>query len=103
VEPGTLSVRIELDGHEPYVDDHVVVGAGQTLRLRATLQEAMASLVVITDPPGIEATLDGVPLGATPVHAAKLAPRHGGHLLLVKTGFITATVPIDLAPGKTTK
>ena len=103
VPPGTIPVRIELAGHEPYVDDHVVVGEGQTMVLRATLSPALARLTVITDPPAAQVSLDGVDLGVTPTRTAKLTPRKGARLTLAKDGFISVTVPVDLEAGQDTR
>lgn len=103
VPPGTISVRIELPGHEPYVEDHLVVAAGQTLRLRATLAPAQARLVLVTDPPGARVILDGVALGATPLTADRLMPRTGARLSVSKPGFATQAFSIELPAGRETR
>ncbi len=103
VPAGTIPVRIELADHEPYIDDRVVVGAGQTLRLRATLAPALARLVVVTEPAGVEAWLDGVALGLTPTSTGRLTPRSGARLVLSKPGHVSLTFPIDLVSARATR
>jgi hypothetical protein len=102
VPAGTLAVRIELADHEPYVDDRLVVSAGQTLRLRATLAPALARIMLVTDPPGAKVVLDGVTLGVTPLSADRLMPRHGARVTLTKPGFASQTFPVDLTAARET-
>ncbi|MEZ4403397.1 MAG: serine/threonine-protein kinase [Kofleriaceae bacterium] len=95
-----LALRLELDGYRPYVEDRVVIDGGQTLRLRAAMVRAGARLVVTSDPPGAEVTIDGQAAGTTPLTIDDLVP-HPTRVGLSKAGYLATTATADLAAGRT--
>ena len=97
---GAAPLRLELAGHEPYVDERVRVEPGQTLRLHLTLTPARARLAVETDPPEVDVELDGETLGKTPLVRRDLAPRKHARLRLTRTGYVPVTVPVELLGGE---
>lgn len=100
IVPGAAPLRLELAGYEPYVDDHVRVEPGQTLRLHLTLTPARARLAVETEPTEVEVELDGEVIGETPLARKDLRPRKHARLRLSKTGFVPQTVTVELIGGE---
>ena len=90
-----LALRLELAGFRPYLDDHVTIAGGKTLQLRTVMVAAGARLVVTSDPPGADVTIDGVKAGITPLTVDDLAP-HVARVGLARTGFLPATASVEL-------
>ncbi|MBK9032689.1 MAG: serine/threonine protein kinase [Myxococcales bacterium] len=100
VRAGTpLPLRLELDGYRPYVDDRVEVAAGQTLRIRAAMVVAGARLIVRTEPPGAEVTLDGADVGVTPLTLDDV-PAHTARIGLSRAGSVATTATVELRAGR---
>jgi hypothetical protein len=97
-----LRLELELARYQPYVDDAITVGPGEVVRIRAPLVPALASLVVTSEPPGAQVTLDGRRLGETPLERRDLEPRPRGQLSVSKDGFAPVTGPVALSFGETT-
>ncbi len=91
-----LRVRLELPGYRPYVDDGVVVQAGQVLRIVARMQRARASLRIETDPPGATVELGGKVIGETPLVRDDLAPAGKTTLIINKPGFQPIRLAVEL-------
>jgi serine/threonine protein kinase len=90
-------VRLELAGYRAYVDDGVVVQAGQVVRIVARMVPARASLRVDTEPPGATVELGGRVIGETPLVRDDLPPGGKTSLTITKPGFEPVKVPVELA------
>ncbi|MFH1176940.1 MAG: protein kinase [Acidobacteriota bacterium] len=75
-------------------------GAGARPPTPPPTPEATGNLVIASDPPGARASLDGRPLGATPLGPVPVAP--GEHLIrLEAAGFVAEEHRIEIAGGAT--
>jgi len=72
---GTHQVVISKDGYAEYPRP-VSVEAGKTATINAVLSEATGEVMVITSPPGLQVSMDGKALGASPVHITLPAGSH---------------------------
>ncbi len=96
--PGTHIVIVKAKG---YFGKKVIVDvpADSTVSL-AVLLVAPAHLVVISDPPGATALVDGKEIGATPCDNPRLKP--GDHAVKIdKAGFLLSEKRVSLTEGKT--
>ena len=73
---------------------------GQTYRKLLLAQ--LATLAVECTEPGAQVTLDGQPLFTAPGSITKLVTPGRHQIVASKPGFLTATVPLALDPGKLT-
>jgi len=80
--PGKHAARVEAEGYDPFVTE-VDIKEQQTMLINAALAQTDNSgrLLVETDVPGAQVSIDGMPVGKTPVDAVKLSP--GTHALTV--------------------
>ena len=98
VTPGPHRVRIVRRGYKPW---HQLVETDKVRQLRPTLQkEALATLVVESDPEGAEVFLDGERRGLTPLELKNIEA--GTHVVLVAKQPVYAGVSrrVELAPGQ---
>ncbi len=100
VPAGKRKIHLELSGYKP-IDYEIEVKAGERLVDRQSFIAAPAKLEVKTEPLGATVTLDGRPLGPTPVSRDNLAAAKGQKLVLSKSGYETLAFTIDLEAGKT--
>jgi len=97
IEPGTYTIRAELEGCEPQ-SSSVEIGRAETKVVDLQMVRNCGSLELVTDPPGVKVTVDGQDKGLTEAGAAE-APSQvmkvdmlpvGSHKLqLSKKGFFT--------------
>ncbi len=101
VPEGEHTVEIRPNGMEPFRKT-VLVRAGQRAVVTASLRPAPAptgSLRVLTDPPGATVSVDGEPVGASPVTKEGLAP--GEHIVeATLRGHQTARETIQVESGQ---
>ena len=71
LEPGTYTIRVVKEGHEPFQQDVRIV-AGESARVRAALKKIAAILRVDSDIPGATVFLDRDYLGTTPLEAPEI-------------------------------
>jgi len=93
-QPNTI--RLELEGYEPWEEQAVIVPLGETFRIRPRLAALVASLSVITHPDGAEVFVDDERLGVTPLERADLRPGKGRLLTVRKEGYRSLSMRIDL-------
>jgi hypothetical protein len=92
-------LELRLAGHRPF-DGDVVVRAGERLRYERPLEPMHASLRVATEPAGAQVSLDGKPLGVSPLSLAGLPADGATHTLrLERDGFLPVDVPVQLGDG----
>ena len=95
-----LTVTVEAAGFERYVDDRVVVPAGQVVRVRAQLVVARAHLHVTSAPTGATVLLDGRVLGKTPLTRDDLEPHPGAVIEVARPQFQSMVTRVDLVAGR---
>ena len=101
VSPGVkIHVRIEAPGYAAY-DRDVVPRARETTRIDQTLQPAPATLHVESTPAGAQVSLEGKPLGDTPLTSTGLAATAGAAVVIAHPGYETVRVKVDLIAGET--
>jgi len=93
-------VKLELAGHQPYVDDRVVVEGGRTVRVRAILATARARLRVTSEPAGATVYLGERAVGETPLSLDDLDPALGVEVALVRAGHERVVAKVDLVAGE---
>jgi hypothetical protein len=98
VGPGTHELRILAEGRDPVVRS-VTVESGRTAVVRLRLGGARATLAIASAVEGARATLDGEPLGTTPVERRIEAGEHT--LRLTAPGREPLERTIDLEAGET--
>jgi tRNA A-37 threonylcarbamoyl transferase component Bud32 len=90
---------LRLAGFRSFHGD-VTVRNGERLRYDRSLEAARASLRVVTTPPAAEVTLDGKPIGPSPLEVGDLLVDGAPHSLhLAKEGFRGLDVPLALEAG----
>ncbi len=109
VGPGTHELRILTEGRDPVVRS-VTVESGRTAVVRLRLGGPQATLAIATAVEGARATLDGEPLGATPLEERVEAGEHTlrlsapGHEPLERTIALeageTLRLDLDLEPAR---
>ena len=102
VPSGIAKIHLELDGYLP-IDYDLSVPKGETVVDRPVFTPAPATLVVATEPPGVQVTLGGRGLGPTPLTRDNLTAEKGVTLSLTKSGFESLSFKVDLERGKTLK
>ncbi len=97
-----LSLVIERPGNrtEHRVIDPKDVSAAVMLRYEVKLDAAPATVAVTTTPAGAHVTLDGKPLGDTPLSAIEVIAKKQAELMVAKAEFEPIHLRIDLEPGK---
>jgi hypothetical protein len=100
VPAGTWKIHLELEGYLP-IDYEIKMTAGETVVDRQRFTPAPATLVVTTEPPGVQVTLGGRGLGATPLTRENLTAEKGVTLSLTKAGYEPLSFKVDLERGKT--
>ncbi len=100
VPPGKHKVHLELAGYKS-IEYDIEVRAGERLVDRQRFVVAPAKLEVKTEPAGVTVSLEGRPLGQTPIVKDGLVAAKGQRLSLSKSGFETQAFAIDLEAGKT--
>ncbi|MBA3393082.1 MAG: serine/threonine protein kinase [Deltaproteobacteria bacterium] len=103
--PGNTKMHLHLEraGYQPFDDSDISVPPGERLRVRGVWNAAPARLAVVTEPAGVQITLDGRVLGDAPKTFDDLAPAVGAQLALAKPGFQPITRRVDLVAGQTTE
>jgi len=100
VPAGTWKIHLELDGYLP-IDYEIKLAAGATVVDRQRFTPAPATLVVTTEPVGVQVTLGGRSLGTTPLTRDNLTAEKGVTLSLTKSGFEPLSFKVELERGKT--
>jgi len=104
IKPGAYTLRVELEGHEPW-EDRVEVQAGETTFAVADLPERVyerpptpGRLVVSVDPPGARVLLDGELVGTSPVPDLEVA--EGTHEVRIeRKGYLPETHTVEVSRG----
>jgi len=97
VGPGTVEVSVEAPGYEPW-SGPVEVMPGEVSRVEVVLEALPGRLAVAALPAGASVTLDGEPMGLTPLPASPVRP--GRHLVaLAKEGYEPALREVEVLPG----
>jgi serine/threonine protein kinase len=94
-----VAVRLELAGYVAF-ENIYKPPPNKELAIQPLLTVAPALLHVETTPPGAQVTLEGVPLGVTPLNKS-MAAGSGEDLTLVHPGYETAKLKVDLIAGQT--
>jgi len=102
VPAGTWQIHLELEGYLP-IDYEITLAAGQDRVDSRVFRPAPATLVVTTEPVGVQVTLGGRSLGSTPLTKDNLTAEKGVTLSLTKAGFESMSFKVDLERGKTLK
>lgn len=98
VTPGAHQVSVTRPGFAPF-SKRVVVRMGDRARVSAELQAVSGVLTVRSEPPGAQVSLDGAPLGVTPL--AQRAVKPGSYeLRLHAPGFMDDVARIELRAGR---
>jgi len=97
-----LVLRLELAGFRVYTDEQVAVAAGKTLQLRTVMLAAGARLVITSEPPGADVTIDGARVGVTPLTLDDQPP-HQARIGLSRAGFVTVNTTVTLSAGREAK
>jgi serine/threonine protein kinase len=95
-----VTIRLEAPGHDPYVDDRVLVEAGAIVRVRAALVASRATLKVRSVPSAASVRVAGRVVGKTPLDLRELEARTGVDVELSLPGFVAQSVRVDLRPGE---
>ena len=96
-----VRVKLELAGYTTYEGEYEVK-PNTIVVVHEKLAAAPAQLVVDTTPTGATVTLDGQPVGLTPLDRALPAHAHA-QLVLAKVGFEPQKLEVDLAAGLATR
>lgn len=100
ISPGTHELAVTRPGFAPY-HRRFVVRRGKHLILSATLQPVSGVLAVRSEPPGADVSVDGEPVGKTPVTGRELKP--GNYELRVHApGFMEDVSRIAMRAGEET-
>ncbi len=102
VPAGTWKIHLELEGYLP-IDYDIKLAAGETVVDRQRFTPAPATLVVTTEPVGVQVTLGGRSLGSTPLTKDDLTAEKGVTLSLTKPGFESLSFKVELERGETLK
>jgi serine/threonine-protein kinase len=98
---GDHEVKLELPGYEPKTQK-VAVTEGAQAELKVTLSRpapTLGSAEIVSNPPGASVTVDGAPVGKTPLPEVKLRP--GNHKVeLSKEGYEPYSGSVAVQAGK---
>jgi len=98
VEVGTYRLTVTRNGFLPMEEEVTVVEGGELART-FQLEVAPATLRLATEPPGARVTLDGAPVGETPVDLTDVAP--GTHQVVIEAkGYFPYETNIELVGGQ---
>ncbi|HSA58198.1 MAG TPA: serine/threonine-protein kinase [bacterium] len=86
LKPGTKKIGLTLDRHRFWEGD-VSVAAGQKAQVKPTLALNVGSLEINSLPPGAEATVNGKPVGRTPLALPDLSPDSLHEIVLTLDGY----------------
>jgi serine/threonine protein kinase len=100
VPAGTRKIHLDLEGYVP-IDYELTVPPGETVVDRQRFTAAPSTLKVTTEPVGVQVTLGGRSLGATPLTRTDLLAENGVTLGLSRSGYESLSFKVDLVPGKT--
>jgi PEGA domain len=101
VTAGSHFVAVSAPGHEPkHLKVSVAGGASELLEVELlAIEDALGELHVAGQLPGVEVLVDGILLGATPLHGS-LVLKAGSHdVLFRRDGYAPVTRQLTLAPG----
>ena len=82
IEPGSRMIRIIADRYFPYEQPIDIEGLGREQTLEAQLQQAWASISIISEPEGAELLVEDEVIGVTPLTTELLQGRHELRLTL---------------------
>jgi hypothetical protein len=113
LKAGRYRVRVQMDGYDIMARD-VSIDRGQRLIEKFGLLSIAGGLEITTLPPGVRVLLDGKEVGVTPAKPnepgtaseplrAASVPIGKHQIELVKHGFATRVVPVEIKQGETTK
>jgi len=98
LKPGEYRLTVRLAGYRS-AEESVTVAAEAAVERSYTLKVAPAALAIVSEPAGAAVTLDGKPVGETPVALASVAP--GSHQIrLTYKGYYPYESAIDLVAGQ---
>jgi TonB family protein len=98
VRPGLHQVRVSQEGYSPAELTFEVPDGTPAPPLRFTMSPLHSPTEIQSDPDGATVTLDGRPIGVTPIPKVALNPgRH--QIKLERKGFLPAVKTVDAHPG----
>jgi serine/threonine protein kinase len=98
VNPGVHVIRLELDGYEPW-QESITLEPGERLQIQRVLAKeevlqpevAASSITFTSTPDGAEVTVDGQPVGETPVTWLEAEPGRSYKVVYRKKGHVAST------------
>jgi hypothetical protein len=100
LKPGSHAIKVEAPQYRKH-EQKVTIKSGETLKIYASLEKIRSgSVIVTTEPKGVQVFIDSKPMGKTPVTVSPLeAKKH--NIILSLLGYETITATVEVEDGKT--